>query len=189
MNAASVLWLSVGVAMDAAAVAAVRGSAVPKVLPRHMLRVALFFGGFQALMPLLGWLVGANLGQWLTAWDHWIAFAILSVLGVKMLWEARGAGQAVVGTERELFGARVLLGLAIATSVDALAVGVTLPLMNAPVLLTVLCMGVTTAILSVLGLFAGRAFGAALGGRLDVLGGVALVALGTKVLVTHLMDH
>lgn len=184
MKFGGILFLSVGLAMDAMAVAAARGLATPKLLPRHVLLVSLFFGGFQAAMPLLGWAIGASVGPMVQAWDHWIAFVLLSAIGGKMLWEARGESDAL--PKGELYGLKVMLVLAIATSIDALIAGVTLPMMNAPLLLTITTIGVTTALLSALGLFAGRKFGSLLGKRLDVVGGVVLIGLGVKTLVEHL---
>ena len=183
----AILALSVGLAMDATAVSAARGVAVPRIRPRHALLVAVFFGGFQALMPVIGWLVGSRIGPLVEAWDHWIAFVLLGAIGAKMLWESRdtkaGAPQR---TEEELFGLRVMLLLAIATSIDALAVGITLPMLEAPFALSVTTIGVTTAVMCVAGLFVGRRAGAMFGRRLDFVGGLILIGVGTMILVEHL---
>jgi manganese efflux pump family protein len=182
-----IFLLAFGLAMDATAAAAARGLAAPKIFGRNVWRVALLFGGFQALMPLLGWLVGARVGPWVEAWDHWIAFFVLSVLGAKMLWEARqGPEPDPLSEKGDAFGWGVLVMLAIATSIDAFAVGITLPMLNAPLLLSLATIGFTTALLSALGVFAGRRFGAMLGKRLDILGGIVLIGFGTKILFEHL---
>lgn len=186
MSFGAILLLAFGLAMDAMAVSAARGLATPEIRPRHLLLVATFFGGFQALMPLLGWLVGSWIGPFVEAWDHWVAFALLGAIGGKMLWEARQANAESRRSEQDLFGFKVLLLLAVATSIDALAIGITLPMLNAPLLLSLVTIGVTTAVLSAAGLFAGRRFGAALGKRLDVAGGLVLIGLGVKILVQHL---
>ena len=187
MRFGAILALSVGLAMDATAVSAARGMAVPRVRPRHAALVALFFGGFQALMPVVGWLVGSRIGPLVEAWDHWIAFVLLGAIGAKMLWESREAKTAAAPrSEGELFGFKVMLLLAIATSIDALAVGITLPMLDAPFALSVATIGVTTAILCVAGLIVGRRAGAMFGRRLDFLGGLILIGLGTKILVEHL---
>ncbi len=178
--------LALGLAMDATAVSAAKGLATPRILPRHVMLVAGFFGGFQALMPMIGWLVGARLGPIVQAWDHWIAFVLLGVIGGKMLWEARGGAPEDTGPQKDPFGFKVMLVLAIATSIDALAVGVTLPMLDAPFVLSLVTIGVTTAVLSAAGLFAGRRFGAVLGKRLDAAGGLVLIGLGTKILIEHL---
>jgi len=184
----SILVLSLGLAMDAMAVSAAKGIAVPKILPRHVGLVAAFFGGFQALMPLVGWGIGASVGRFVDAWAHWIAFGLLGAIGAKMLWEARGQENADSDKGRDVdpFALRIMLVLAIATSIDALAVGVSLPMLKAPIVLTLATIGATTAALSALGLYAGRRFGALLGKRLDVLGGLVLIGLGTKILLEHL---
>jgi putative Mn2+ efflux pump MntP len=186
MSFGAIVLLALGLAMDATAVSAARGLATPRILPKHVWLVAVFFGGFQALMPLLGWLVGSRIGPLVQAWDHWIAFVLLGAIGAKMIWEAGGTEKESEGMTRDLFGTKVMLVLAVATSVDAFAAGVTLPMMHAPLVLSVATIGVTTAISSSLGLFAGRRFGAVLGKRLDVAGGLVLIGLGLKIVVEHL---
>jgi manganese efflux pump family protein len=182
----SILLLAVGLAMDATAVAATRGMAVSRVTMKHALLVAGFFGGFQALMPLLGWLLGARLEAVAGGWDHWVAAGLLAGVGGKMLWEARhGDAERPVAADEELFGLKVMLLLAVATSIDAWAVGITLPILGAPLVPSLAIIGLTTAVLSVLGLVLGRRFGAALGKRLDVLGGLLLVGMGLKILLGH----
>ncbi len=149
MSFSAILLLALGLAMDATAVSAARGLATPRILPRHVILVAVFFGGFQALMPLVGWLVGSHLGPLVQAWDHWIAFVLLGAIGGKMLWEARATqneGEADA-PEADLFGMKVMLVLAIATSIDALAAGITLPMLNAPFVLAIATIGITTALL------------------------------------------
>ncbi len=195
MSVASILFLAVGLAMDAAAAAAARGLAVSDLRPRHALAVALYFGGFQAGMPLLGYLLGQKVGPLVAAFDHWIAFGILVALGAKMIREAYAEGhevevdvEALPGRASAPFGPRVMVPLAIATSIDALAAGLTLPLLGAPLVVSLAIIGITTAALSVFGLLAGRRFGGALGTRLDVFGGVVLIALGSKTLVDHLAN-
>jgi manganese efflux pump family protein len=185
----SILALSLGLAMDATAVSAAKGLAVPRVLPRHVALVAVFFGGSQALMPLVGWGVGARLGPFVDAYAHWIAFGLLAAIGGKMLWEARPssavADPARPGDAGDPFAVGPLSLLAVATSIDALAVGVSLPMLNAPLALTLVTIGLTTAATSALGLYAGRRFGALLGRRLDAAGGLVLIGLGVKLLVEH----
>lgn len=186
MKLGSILLLAFGLSMDAVAVAAARGLLVKRVQARHVALVALFFGGFQALMPLFGWFLGSRVGQAIAAWDHWLIFALLGGIGGKMLWEAFHGDAQEQLSEAEAFGVKVLLLLAIATSIDAFAAGVALPLMNAPLGTSLLAIGLTTAALSALGLFAGNRFGAAIGSRLDALGGFVLIGLGTKTLIEHL---
>lgn len=186
MSFGSILVLAIGLAIDAMAVSAARGLATSRIRLRHAVLVAVFFGGFQGLMPLLGWLAGSRVGPFVEAWDHWIAFALLAAIGGKMLWEARGERTETAAPEAELYGIRVMTVLAIATSIDALAAGISLPMLDAPLVLSIGTIGITTAVLSVIGLFAGRRFGSALGRRLDVIGGVVLIGLGAKILIQHL---
>jgi len=137
-------------------------------------------------MPLAGWLIGAGIGPLVEAWDHWIAFALLSLIGANMLREAFSAeGNATDAASGADFRLHTMLVLAIATSIDALAAGITLPMMGAPLVLSLVTIGLTTAVLSVLGLFAGHRFGAVLGKRLDIAGGLILIGLGLKILIEH----
>lgn len=186
MNFGTILLLALGLAMDATAVSATQGLAIPVVRARHVLLVTTFFGGFQAMMPVVGWLLGARLGPLVQEWDHWLAFILLSCIGGKMLWEARRASSAEGTPDPDRFAWRSMFVLAIATSIDALAVGVTLPMLNAPFYLSIATIGVVTALMSAAGLFAGRHFGSMLGKRLDVVGGLALCLLGIKILWEHL---
>jgi putative Mn2+ efflux pump MntP len=186
MKLGGILLLAFGLSMDAVAVAAARGLLVRQIRFRHVALVAGFFGGFQALMPLLGWLLGSSVGKAFQAWDHWVIFVLLGGIGAKMLWEAFHPEEQEALSEADPFGLRVMLLLAIATSIDALAAGFALPLMGAPLGVSLAAIGLTTATLSALGLFAGHRFGAALGSRLDALGGIVLIGLGVKTLVEHL---
>lgn len=187
MPFAEILLLAVGLSMDAMAVAASRGVTLDRVRARHLALVAGFFGGFQALMPCLGWALGSRIGGYVQSWDHWLVLLVLGGIGAKMLWESRGAAgdnDAPPNAERA-FDLRVLCLLAIATSIDALAAGFTLPLVGAPLLLSIVTIGVTTALLSALGLLAGQRIGAALAGKLEAFGGLVLIGLGVKTVIEH----
>jgi putative Mn2+ efflux pump MntP len=187
MRLGSIMLLAFGLSMDAMAVAATRGLAVRTIRLRHVVLVAGLFGGFQALMPLFGWLLGSRVGKAIAAWDHWVIFVLLAGIGGKMLWEAfHHDAEGAPLSETDAFGLKVMLLLAIATSIDALAAGFALPLMGAPLGVSLAAIGITTATLSALGLFAGHRFGAALGSRLDAVGGFVLIGLGTKTLIEHL---
>jgi manganese efflux pump family protein len=185
MTLSAILTLAVGLAMDATAVAAALGLAAKRIRVRDVAGVAGLFGGFQALMPMLGWGVGHYAGPWLQAFQHWIAFGLLTALGGKMLWEAlrRGPGPGDRQTARSPFALISLVGLALATSIDALLVGVTLPMLQAPFWLSIASIGCVTALLSAAGVLAGRRLGAALGPRLELAGGVVLIALGIRFLL------
>ncbi len=186
MTFGAIFLLASGLAMDAAAVSAARGLATPTIRFRHVVRVSLFFGGFQAIMPLLGWFLGRRLGPLVEAWDHWIAFGLLSGIGAKMLWEARSGPDTGGNEQPDPYALRVMLLLALATSIDAFAAGVMLPMLDAPLALSMLTIGLTTAGFSVIALFAGRHFGSLLGKRLDAVGGFVLIGLGVKILIEHL---
>jgi len=187
MGFGAILMLAVGLAMDATAVAAAQATVARDIRSRDIVLVASLFGGSQALMPLAGWLVGSWIGPLIEAWDHWIAFALLGGLGTKMLWDSRSAGAAIDATDRRgHFELGTLSVLAFATSVDAFAVGITLPMLGAPMLLSLVTIGVTTAVLTAIATVVGHRVGAVFGRRLDAFGGIVLIALGTTILFEHL---
>ena len=172
--------------MDATAVSAARGMAVPRVRPRHVALVALFFGGFQALMPVVGWLVGSGLGRWWRPGTTGLPSSCSRASARRCSGSPVESKAATPPSDEELFGLRVMLLLAVATSIDALAVGVTLPMLDAPFGLSIATIGITTAILSAVGLLVGRRAGAMFGRRLDALGGLLLIGIGAMILVEHL---
>tara|TARA_R110002096_G_scaffold350395_3_gene543566 strand:- start:16707 stop:17450 length:744 start_codon:yes stop_codon:yes gene_type:complete len=186
MGLGTILILAVGLAIDATAVAAARGLAADRIRVRHVLMVAIGFGGFQALMPAIGWALGAQLGPTVAAWDHWIAFVLLGVIGGKMLWDSFGDAETLETKAEDLFRFRVMLLLSIATSIDALAAGISLPMLNAPFWTSIAVIGIVTALMSATGLLAGRRFGAFFGKRFDAFGGLVLIGIGSKILLEHL---
>lgn len=181
MSYPQILLLAVGLALDAMAVAAARGHAGNEGRFRDVVVLALLFGGAQAVMPALGWSIGREMGPWIEAVDHWFAFLVLGALGTKMLLEARSPD-----APKHPAGLSTLLALALATSVDAFAAGIMLPLLGAPFLLSIVTIGLVTSVLSATGVVLGRRFGSMFGRRLDALGGVVLIALGLKILIEHL---
>ncbi len=185
--------LAVGLAMDATAVAAARS--VSGVSRRTLMILALAFGVAQAGMAALGWLLGASTASWLAKWDHWIAFVLLLAIGGKMLYEAirgggdddaPGAGADATPRARSELSARTVFILAIATSIDALAAGVTLPAVGAPPVIALILIGVITFTLSALAGLVGGRLGKHLGSKLEIVGGLALIAIGAKTLFDHL---
>ncbi|MFO0750565.1 MAG: manganese efflux pump MntP family protein [Myxococcota bacterium] len=186
MGTWAILLLALGLAMDATAVAATRGLVATRVSGRDALRIGVLFGGFQAAMPALGWALGAGLGSAIQAVDHWIAWGILTLLGGRMIWQALRGGEAEADDGHLEW--KALLPLAVATSIDALAAGVTLPLAGAPFAFTITAIGLVTAALSAAALLAGRRLGAHFGSRVEVLGGVILAGLGAKILIEHLAN-
>jgi putative Mn2+ efflux pump MntP len=183
---AAIMVLAAGLSMDAAAVATVRGASTQRLTARHFALVALYLGGSQALMPLAGFWLGSQLGDRFAEWDHWIAFVLLGAIGAKMLYETTTADTDDDAPVADAFRARLMVPLAIATSVDAFAVGATLPMLGAPLALSVITIGVVTAVLSMVGLGVGNRFGRALGKRFEAVGGVVLILLGVKILIEHL---
>lgn len=182
----SLIGLALGLSMDCAAVAAAKGLAVPRLSPRNVASMMGFFGGFQSLMLLLGFGLGAALGPLVERWDHWIAFALLAGIGIKMIFEAFEDEEERRERGEDPFRWGVLLGLAVATSVDSFAAGIVLPMMEAPLAFSVALVGATAALLTALGLWAGRSMGKLFGRRLEVLGGIILLGLGVKTLAEHL---
>lgn len=202
MSFGSILVLALGLAMDATAAAASTGAAAQRVRHRDALLLAFLFGGFQGGMPVLGWMLGATLGTPFAAWDHWIAFALLSAIGGKMLWSALIAkpkpanpeqrapqpASALKSARSSPLSLKVLLVLAVATSIDALAAGVTLPMMGAPLVLSVVTIFATTAVLSLAAVYLGNRLARSIGAQLDIVGGLALISIGVKMLVEHTMS-
>ena len=184
MNFLSLLMLAVGLSMDAFAVAVCKGLALKKITFRHALIVGLWFGGFQALMPLLGYLLAAQFREAIAAYDHWIAFGLLVLIGGNMIREAIFEKEEAETDSALSF--RSMLPLAIATSIDALAVGVTFAFLEVQIIPSVTLIGVTTLILSMTGVKMGSLFGAKYEKKAEILGGVILILLGIKILLEHL---
>jgi putative Mn2+ efflux pump MntP len=180
-----VLGMSLGLAMDAFAVSIATGLAVAPVTARHTFRIAFHFGLFQFLMPVVGWLLGHELAGRIHAWDHWVAFGLLGYVGAKMLWEAwhvdkeKPAGPKVDPTR-----GWSLVILAVATSLDALAVGITMGLLEAPIWASAVVIGIVAAALSTAGMLFGSRLGRRWGRWAEVAGGIVLVAIGVKIVLT-----
>lgn len=175
--------LAVGLSMDAFAVSVCKGLALKKATIQKAVLAAVWFGGFQALMPLLGYFLGVQFQSKITAVDHWIAFVLLSIIGINMIREALGADceQASDATD-----VKTMFFLAVATSIDALAVGITFAFLQVNIIWAVSLIGITTFILSGAGVKIGNVFGAKYKAKAELAGGVILVILGVKILVEHL---
>jgi putative Mn2+ efflux pump MntP len=185
MNFFTIVVIAVCLAMDAFAVSIVSGSACRQLKVRHALRIALFFGGFQALMPLVGSLAGLTIKQLIAGYDHWLAFGLLAVVGCKMIYESFKFKPARRNFNPE--NILVLLALSLATSIDALAVGVTLSLLVTSVVTAVIIIGLITFVLSYFGVWIGGKFGHFFEASIEALGGLVLIALGAKILLQHLI--
>lgn len=185
MDFITIVIIAVGLAMDALAVSIVSGSVYKQLHVRHALRIAVFFGGFQAFMPLIGSLVGISVKEHIADYDHWIAFGLLAAVGCKMLYESFK----ITSAEKNLDPSNVLvlLVLAVATSIDALAVGITLSLIVSSIAIAVIIIGFVTFVLSYLGVFIGKKFGHFFENKIEALGGLILISLGVKILFEHLI--
>ena len=185
MELVTILIIAVGLAMDAFAVSIVSGSVYKHLYVRHALRIAVFFGGFQALMPLIGSLAGLSVKEYIADYDHWVAFGLLSTVGGKMIY-----GSFKIKSVEENFDPSnifILLLLSIATSIDALAIGITLSLITSSIAAAVIIIGLTTFVLSYLGVFIGKKFGYFFENKIEALGGLILIGLGVKILFEHLL--
>jgi manganese efflux pump family protein len=181
----SILFIALALAMDAFAVSIASGFAVRRMHVRHALSMAGSFGAFQALMPLLGWFCGIRLRVWIEGVDHWIAFGLLSFVGGKMIVEALKIEEMEEKTNP--FAWRVLLVLSVATSIDALAAGLSFALLNVAILAPVLIIGAVTFAMSFAGIAIGARGGHLFEKKIEVLGGVILIAIGVKILLSHLL--
>ncbi len=180
------LWelfiLAVGLAMDAFSVAVCKGLSVCQVKKKHVLTTGLYFGAFQALMPAAGYLLGTGFQAQIQKIDHWIAFILLSLIGVNMIRESRSEAECLDGC----FGPKAMLPLAVATSIDALAVGVTFAFLKVQIVPAVSFIGIVTFVISCAGVLIGNRFGAKYKSKAELAGGLVLVCMGVKILVEHL---
>lgn len=182
------IFIGVGLAMDAFAVSVCKGLAMRKVNVKQTIIIGLFFGGFQALMPFVGWLLGNSFEKNIKSIDHWIAFVLLGIIGGKMLTEAvkEGDEEEKMHIEDSKIDFKELLILAVATSIDALAVGITFAFLDYPVAEAVTIIGITTFIISVAGVYIGNFFGSRYKKKAEIAGGIILILIGCKILLEHL---
>ena len=183
MSIIELFVIAVGLSMDAFAVSVCKGLSVPRVKKSHLLITGLYFGGFQALMPLLGYLLGVNFRHMIISVDHWIAFVLLAVIGGNMIKESRECEAEKLDSS---FAPAAMLPLAVATSIDALAVGVTFAFLQVNIFWAVLFIGVVTFLLSAVGVRVGHVFGVKYKSKAELAGGLILILMGTKILLEHL---
>ena len=188
MGLTELFILAVGLSMDAFAVAVCKGLAMPKCTFKKAAIVGLWFGGFQALMPLIGWLLGSQFQKYITSIDHWIAFILLSFIGGKMMIEAirEWNEEETVDVMDAPLDHKNMLVLAVATSIDALAVGITFAFLDTPIIEAITIIGITTMIISIIGVVVGNFFGSRYKSKAEFIGGLILVLLGLKILLEHL---
>lgn len=184
----SLILLAIGLAADAFAVAIGQGAVVRTHPWRSALTVGAAFGAAQAIAPLIGWSLTLVLAGLIESVDHWIAFVLLAIVGAKMVWEGfkkDPPGEESDPGKEKVAGGWTLLMLAVATSIDAAAAGITLPALGAPILLSVAAIGLITFALSTAGVMIGRAGAKALGSQAEIIGGLILIVIGAKVLIDH----
>lgn len=186
MDLLSIILLAVALAMDAFSVSISSGLTLKKCGVKHAIIIALFFGGFQAIMPVIGWFSGLQLQEIVKAVDHWIAFILLSSVGVKMIYESLSM------QENEevctVFSLRNVIILSIATSIDAFAVGVTFAFLNVSIIEPIIIIGFVTFVLSFLGFYIGKKIGHLFESKIEIIGGLILIAIGFKILFEHLFS-
>jgi putative Mn2+ efflux pump MntP len=186
MTTLEILGIAFGLSMDALAVAIAASVALHPLGARQVFRFAFHFGLFQAVMPVLGWLVGTTVASGISSWDHWLAFALLLCVGGKALyqaWARQGEQRLATDPTRGLS----LVMLSVATSIDALAVGLSLAMLDVVIWYPSMLIGLTTASLTALGMVAGSRLGSRLGRRMEAIGGLVLIAIGVKIVVDHLV--
>lgn len=186
MGIIELIILAVGLSMDAFAVAVCKGLAIKKITPKKVCIVGLWFGIFQALMPLIGYFLGSTFESYITKYDHWIAFFLLGFIGASMIKEALSKDEE---KESDSLAFKTMFILAVATSIDALAVGITFAFLIKSIgylIFAVLAIGITTFTLSAIGVKIGNIFGTKYKAKAEIAGGVILILLGTKILLEHL---
>lgn len=182
MSLIELFVIAVGLSMDACAVSICKGLSMKKMSWKNAVIAGLYFGGFQALMPTVGYLLGANFADVIAKYDHWVAFILLAIIGGNMIKEA-------FGEEEEMdskFDVKTMIPLAIATSIDALAVGVSFAFLKVSILYSALFIGATTFVISFFGIRIGNVFGTRYKSKAEMAGGLILVVMGCKILVEHL---
>ena len=183
MSLLSLFLLAVGLSMDAFAVSICKGLAMKKITVAKAAIVGLWFGGFQALMPFVGYLLGRQFEQYITAIDHWIAFVLLGLIGANMIREALSPEEEKADDSLDV---KTMLLLAVATSIDALAVGITFAFLGVNILSAVSFIGCTTFLLSAVGVKIGNVFGTKYKSKAEIAGGVILILIGVRILLEHL---
>ena len=184
MGLTTILFIGLGLAMDAFAVSMASGVIIKKNRLHHALRFGLVFGIFQMMMPIVGYMAARSLESFISDYDHWLAFVLLVFIGVKMIYEALRFEE-IESRERE-FSHLVLVGLAVATSIDALAIGVSFAALAVPIMMPVVVIGAVTFILSFSGIFIGNRFGTLFEKKVEILGGIILIIIGFAILLEHL---
>lgn len=182
MGFIELLLISVGLAMDAFAVSVGKGMTLKQVRPSHALTAGVWFGGFQGLMPIIGYFIGRSFADYVVNVDHWIAFGLLTLIGLNMIRET------IWGDDEEVdgnFGVRTMLIMAVATSIDALAVGISMAFLHVNIWVSAAIICFVTLAISAAGVYLGSLFGSRLGSKAGIIGGLILIAIGIKIVMEH----
>ncbi len=188
MSIYEILILAVALAMDAFAISVCKGLAMYKINYRHTAIIALFMGFFQAIMPAIGWIFGIGFQSVIQKFDHWVAFVLLAFIGGKMIYECLHSKEQQTCKNESILDVKELFVLAVATSIDALATGVTFAFLQVNLLLAVLLIGCITYVICFLGVIIGNKFGIKYKSKAEIAGGVALILLGLKILLEHTVN-
>ncbi len=182
------LWelfiIAIGLSADAFAVSVCKGLSVQKIKSNQCVITGLYFGGFQALMPLIGFWLGSSFSTLIETFDHWIAFILLTIIGFNMIKESRECAEKIDGT----FSFKSMLPLAVATSIDALAVGITFAFLKVNIISAITLIGITTFVLSYIGVIIGNKFGGKYKSKAEFAGGIVLIIMGIKILIEHTLS-
>jgi len=184
MDIIIIIIIAFGLAMDAFAVSITSGLTIKHLRINNALKIAMFFGSFQAIMPLIGWSAGLGFRDFISGVDHWVTFGLLSIVGCKMIYESSKMGS----NEKKIdpLNVYVLFVLSIATSIDALAVGLSLSFLNVPIAFPAIIIGVVAFLLSLVGVYIGNRIGHFFERKIEIIGGVILIGIGIKILIEHL---
>ena len=185
MDYISLILIAFGLSFDTFAVSVSTGIKITYLKFKQALKIALTLGVFQALMPLIGWFLGVQIESYISNYDHWIAFGLLAILGLRMIYESFLKEEN--NTSANPLNPVVLIGMAIATSIDALVVGVSFAFMNMNIYLSVAIIGLVTFLVSMVGMLFGKKVGGKLGKRMEIVGGIILIIIGLKMLFSHII--
>ncbi|MEN8154652.1 MAG: manganese efflux pump MntP family protein [Acidobacteriota bacterium] len=183
MDLLTIIVIAIGLSMDSFAVSLTNGFVIKDLNLKNALKIAFSFSLFQTLMPLIGWVAGSGFEQYIREIDHWIAFFLLSFLGLRMIYSGLIKRGVSLSNKISFF---TLISQSIATSIDALAVGISFALLNISILSPVLIIGIVTFLFSMTGLYLGRKFGKKFGNIAEIIGGMILIGIGLKILIEHL---
>ena len=183
MDIISIILIAIGLSMDSFAVSVSNGLTIRNLNIKRVLIISFSLAFFQAIMPLIGWFAGVGVEKQIKEYDHWIAFFLLSFIGIKMIYGGLKKNEIEKNTELKTW---TLIGQSFATSIDALAVGISFAFLDLPIIKPVLIIGFITFIASIIGLYAGKYFGRKLGKPVEIFGGIVLLGIGLKILIEHL---